>query len=372
MKVTRIDLTLAVTVLLLCLVGLAMVWSASSLIALDRFGTPNAYFTRQLMWTGLGFALCMVLANFPYVFWREPALLWGLVLTAIGGLAAVFAFPARGGAHRWIKLPGLSGQPSDLAKVALIILVADQLAAAPPGRAGAGLLPARGEGWRLARLYLTCALVLGLILKEPDLGTTVVLGGTLFLIFFIAGLPWRHIVAGGALCAAALALLIIASPYRMRRMTAFLHPEATHQGEGYQIEQAKLALGAGGLTGKWIMNGRQQMLYLPEAHNDCIFASLGEEMGLIGTTLVLLGFGLVIWRGYKIALQAPNPFGQYLAFGLTSLIALQTLFNLFVVTGLAPPKGIALPFFSAGGSSMVISLAAVGILLNISQHGRRA
>ena len=150
----------------------------------------------------------------------------------------------------------------------------------------------------------------------------------------------------------------------------FLHPEATHQGEGYQIEQAKLALGAGGLTGKWVMGGQQRFLYLPEPHTDCIFASLGEEVGLAGTTLVLLGFGLVIWRGCAIALAAPNPFGQYLAFGLTSLIALQSLFNLLVVVGLAPPKGIALPFLSYGGSSLVISLAAVGMLLNISQHGR--
>jgi cell division protein FtsW len=213
-------------------------------------------------------------------------------------------------------------------------------------------------------------LTLGLILKEPDLGTSLVLAATLFLLFFIAGLPWKQIAVSGALCFAALVVLIAASPYRMRRMTAFLHPDATHQGEGYQIEQAKLALGAGGLTGKWVMGGRQRFFYLPEPHTDCIFASLGEEMGLIGTTLVLLGFGLVMWRGYHIALNAPNPFGQYLAFGLTSLIALQTLFNLLVVTGMAPPKGIALPFFSAGGSSMVISLAIVGILLNISQHGR--
>lgn len=368
-RATRIDVPLCVTVLLLCLGGLAVVWSASSVLAIDRFGTPNAYFSRQLMFFGAGLVACLGLANVPYTRWQEPVVAWGLALSALGGLAAVFAFPARNGAHRWLKLPGLSAQPSDLAKLALIILVANLLADSqrPGHSAGRG-----GLNWRMVRVIAVCGATLALILAEPDLGTAVVLAGTLFLTLFLGGLAWRAIlpVAGTGLLG--LVAMIAFSPFRRARMLAFLHPELTSDGAGYQIAQAKLALGAGGLTGKWFMGGSLRLLYLPEPHTDCIFASLGEETGLIGTTLVLLGFLLLIARGYKIADDAATPFGQYLAFGLTTLLATQSFFNLLVVTGLAPAKGIALPFLSYGGSSLVISLAAVGILLNISQHRRGA
>ena len=367
-RAIRIDVVLCVTALLLCLGGLAVVWSASSMLAIDRFGTPNAYFSRQLMFFGAGLVACLGLANVPYTRWQEPAVAWGLALSALGGLLAVFAFPARNGAHRWLKLPGLSAQPSDLAKIALILLVADLLA--DTQRPGGG---ARGRlDWRMVRVIALCGAVLLLILAEPDLGTTVVLAGTLLLTLFMGGLAWRAILPAAGAGLLGLGAMIAFSPFRRARMLAFLHPELNGEGAGYQIAQAKLALGAGGLSGKWFMGGSLRLLYLPEPHTDCIFASLGEETGLIGTTLVLIAFLVLIARGYRIADEAPTPFGQYLASGLTTLLATQTFFNLLVVTGLAPAKGIALPFLSYGGSSLVISLAAVGILLNISQHRRAA
>lgn len=372
-RAIRIDVPLIVTALLLCLGGLAVVWSASSVLAIDRFGTPNAYFSRQLMFFGVGLVACFGLANVPYTRWQEPLVTWGLALSALGGLLAVFAFPARNGAHRWLKLPGLSAQPSDLAKLALIILVANLLADTqrPGGGVGRGIGSGRID-WRLVRVIAVCGAALALILAEPDLGTAVILAGTLFLTLFLGGLAWSAILPGAGAGLLGLAAMIAFSPFRRARMLAFLHPELTSDGPGYQIAQAKLALGAGGFSGKWFMGGSLRLLYLPEPHTDCIFASLGEETGLIGTTLVLIGFLVLIARGYKIADDAATPFGQYLAFGLTTLLATQSFFNLLVVTGMAPAKGIALPFLSYGGSSLVISLAAVGILLNISQHRRGA
>ncbi len=364
-RAIRIDLPLCGAVLLLCLYGLAVVWSASSLLAIERFGTPNAYFTRQLTFFAAGLCACLALANVPFVHWRHPAVKWGLLAASLAGLLAVFAFPARNGAHRWVKLPGFNAQPSDIAKLALIVLVADHLAAR------VRIFDDRARARADLRTAALCLLPLVLILREPDLGTTVVLAGTLLAMLFAAGLPWRWLLAAGGSGLAGIALLIAASPYRRQRIFAFMNPDAA-DGAAYQITQAKLALGAGGLTGKWFMGGALRLLYLPEPHTDCVFASLGEETGLIGTTLVLAGFLFVLWRGLRIAREAPTPFGRHLAFALTVLIGAQSFFNLLVVTGMAPPKGIALPFLSYGGSSLVVSLAMVGILLNISQHGRNA
>ena len=238
-RATRIDVPLCVTVLLLCLGGLAVVWSASSMLAIDRFGTANAYFSRQLMFFGAGLVACLGLANVPYTRWQDPVVAWGLSLSALGGLLAVFAFPARNGAHRWLKLPGLSAQPSDLAKLALIILVANLLADSQrPGR----VAPGRFD-WGMTRVIAVCGVSLALILVEPDLGTAVVLAGTLFLTLFLGGLAWRAIlpVAGTGLLG--LIAMIAFSPFRRARMLAFLHPELTSDGAGYQIAQAKLAPG---------------------------------------------------------------------------------------------------------------------------------
>lgn len=365
-RASRIDLTLCVTALLLCLVGLAVVWSASSLLALERFGTPNAYFSRQLTFFCVGLLACLALANFPFVYWQDRRVMWGLLAVALAGLVWVFFEPARNGAHRWIRLPLFNVQPSDIAKLALIILTADYLSTAARDGVPRGRAP-----WREIALGAICLVTLGLILREPDLGTTVVLAATLIAMLFVAGLPWKWLalLGGGGLFA--VAALIAGSAYRRQRMLAFLNPDAA-DGAGYQIEQAQLALGAGGLTGKWFMGGALRLLYLPEPHTDCIFASLGEETGLVGTLLVLSAFCVLFWRGLLIARDAPTEFGRHLAFALTVLLAGQTFFNLLVVTGMAPPKGIALPFLSYGGSSLVMSLAMIGILLNISQHRRPA
>lgn len=344
----------------LTLFGLVMVYSASAVIAMEKNGTQYYYVIKQAIWTALGFLLMLVAMNVDYRRWRDKRLIGiALIITTLG-LMAVFGFGRINGAHRWIKLFGFSAQPSELAKLVLAVFLAY-------------FLEKRGEQvtsfWTT---FLPCGIVTavlaGLILIEPDLGTALMLGIVFLVMTFIAGSRLWQL---GLATAPGLALVIVMSifvPFRMARLITFLNPWADEQRTGYQVIQSLLAVGSGGVFGLGFAQGKQKLFYLPFAHSDFIFAVIGEELGLIGAAVVLFAFAFFMWRGLKAAKAAPDQFGRLLGVGIVSLIVIQTLFNISVVLSLVPTKGIPLPFISYGGSSIVPTLFAVGILLNISQY----
>lgn len=340
----------------LLLVGLSvvMVYSASAVPAVGRFNRTAEFFLyRQLAYAVGGFWLLFLAMRVDYHVYQRPAAIWTFAAITIVLLIAVFAWPARNGAQRWITLPFLTIQPSELAKLAMVLFAAAVLdrrmhrigeiryAIAPVG---------------LATLVFTL-----LIVSEPDLGTSAVLTAVVLAMLFTAGLRIWHLGLAGVLSLSAVGILIAIEPYRWDRIVQFL--EGSHQ-----LKQSFLAIGSGGIFGLGLTGGIQKLYYLPEAHTDFIFAVIGEELGLIGTTFTLLCFLFVAWRGLRIALLAPDRFGALLAVGITLMVTLQALVNITVVTGLAPTKGLPLPFISSGGSSLVINLVAMGILLNVSQQ----
>jgi cell division protein FtsW len=263
-----------------------------------------------------------------------------------------------GGARRWLRAPGISLQPAEVAKVAWVVYLAYSLAKKQEKvkTFSVGFLPHLGIA---GLLVLLCML-------EPDFGSAVTLLFLLFAMLFAAGAKLSYLV-GSVLLAIPFAYTAIAtSPYRMRRITAFLDPWANRQGSGYQVAESLMSIGSGGLTGLGLGDGRQKLFFLPEAHTDFIFAIIGEELGLLGVAAVILLYGLILWRGVRAALRASEPFGTYLGLGLTSLIAFQAVVNMSVAMGMLPTKGLTLPFISYGGSSLVVLMGAAGVLLSIS------
>jgi cell division protein FtsW len=271
----------------------------------------------------------------------------------------VFAFPAINGAHRWIRFAGQQFQPSELAKVALVLFLAFWL-----DKHGS-------DPTRFWRVFAPCAAVGAavavLVAAEPDLGTGLGIGVTLVVMLFAAGIPARQLALLPAGAAGPVAAMVLLVPFRLKRLVAFLDPWADPMGSGYHVVQSMLAVGSGGLWGVGLSQGRQKLFYLPEPHTDFIFAVISEELGLVGAVTVLVVFAVLAWRGLRAAGRAPDDFGTYLATGLTVLVVAQALFNISVVLALVPTKGIPLPFISYGGSSLSIGLTAMGILLNVSQ-----
>ncbi len=355
------DYVLLAAVLGLLAIGTLMVFSASSSEALASFQNPYHFFERQVLWSVLGLGALVVAARINY--WQWPR--WAFPLFAVAVLALLMVLvPHVGldinGARRWIKLGPLVVQPSELGKLAMVLMFAWLLA-----RHQSRL----NDFWRGVVPLVAMALVmLGLILMEPDLGTTVVVGGTFAIMLFAAGIKKRHVAALGLLALPALAWAIFGAPYRRERILAFLDPWKHPLSSGFHTIQALLALGSGGLFGVGLGHSLQAFGYLPEDYTDFIFAILGEELGLIGTLAVIALFMVVAWRGFRIAMRAPDTFSGLLALGLTSMIVLQAAINIGVVTATLPVTGITLPFISYGGSSLVLSLAGVGILLNISRY----
>lgn len=355
------DYVLLGAVLALLAIGTVMVFSASASEALERFQNPYHFFELQLMWAGLGLAAMWFFSRFDY--WRWPRLALPLFGLACVGLVAVMV-PHVGldinGARRWIKLGPLVVQPSELGKLALVLLFA-WLFARHQDRLG--------DFWRGVVPHLGLAAVpLLLVLAEPDLGTTVAMGGTFLVMLFAAGVRKRHLAGLGLVALPALVWAIFAESYRRQRIFAFLDPWKDPLGAGFHTIQALLALGSGGLFGVGLGHSLQAFGYLPEDYTDFIFAILGEELGLLGTLTVIVLFMVVAWRGYRLAMRAPDTFSGLLALGLTTMIVLQAAINIGVVTATLPVTGITLPFISYGGSSLVLSLASVGVLLNISRH----
>jgi cell division protein FtsW len=339
--------------------GLVMVYSATSASAALGDGDPMAFLERQAVYALLGIVLMALASRFDYHRLRFVAP--PLLLVALGLCAAVLIVaPEINGARRWFLLGPASFQPSELAKLSLCLFAAVYLARRKPPRS-------LGE---LARpLGLLTAIFCGLILLEPDLGTTVTLCGMMLAVLLVAGVPMRLLLTASFLAVGVGLIAIWAEPYRRARVFSFLDPWSDAQGSGFQIVQAMIGIGSGGITGTGLGEGVGKISYLPEAHTDMIFAVIGEELGLIGSALVIGAFGAFAILGFRIALRCRDRFGKLLAAGLTALVCGQAAINLAAVLGIAPLTGIPLPFVSYGGSSLVVLLAAVGILLNIAVNG---
>ena len=344
----------------LALFGVVMVYSVSAVMAQKENGNQFYYVIKQGVWVAIGFVVMLLAMQFNYQLLKNRRIVFGLLVLCTLGLMSVFAFSSTNGAHRWIKLPGVSMQPSEISKLALIIFLAYFL----EKRAG--------EEGDFFRTFLPCGIVTGwfaaLVVIEPDLGTALMLALIFTVLIYTAGARVVHLALAAAPALIAAAGLLIFVPWRLRRLITFLDPWADQQGAGFQVVQSLIAVGSGGTNGLGFAQGKQKMLFLPFAHSDFIFAGVGEELGLVGALAVVAVFALFLWRGIRTALLAPDRFGMLLSLGIVTSIVAQALFNISVVLSLVPTKGIPLPFISYGGSSLVPTLAAVGILLNVSQH----
>jgi cell division protein FtsW len=357
-----LDAMLLISVLALLGIGLVMVHSSSSVATLTDYGDSFYYLKRQGMFAGLGLGALVVASQFDYRRWNDYALIimGGSLLILLAVLHPSIGVVVNG-ARRWIELGGFRFQPSELVKVALILFTAS------------GLAYNQKRIQHLVTGAPYVALTAGvcvLILLQPDLGTAIAVGGTAFFMWFVAGFHGLHLVGLLAIALPAGWKAMMMEEYRRDRFLAFLNPWADPLGDGYHIIQSLLALGSGGLFGVGLGNSRQKLFYLPERHTDFIFAILGEELGLVGAFLVIFLFGVFAYRGFRVAMQAPDGFGTLLAAGITSMVIFQALINIGVVTGSIPITGITLPFISYGGSSLVPTLGAVGILLNVSRYTR--
>ncbi|HKR12993.1 MAG TPA: putative lipid II flippase FtsW [Pyrinomonadaceae bacterium] len=344
----------------LALFGVVMVYSASAVIAARENGNQFYYVIKQGVWVAIGFGVMLLMMQFNYQLLKNRRVVYALLALCTIALLGVFAFSPINGAHRWLKFPGFSVQPSELSKLALIIFLAYFL----EKRAGE-----EGDFWRT---FLPCGIVTGwlaaLVVIEPDFGTAMMLVLIFTVMIYTAGARVLHLAMAAAPALVVAAGLLIFVPFRMKRLVVFLDPWADQQGAGFQVVQSLIAIGSGGSNGLGFAQGKQKMLFLPFAHSDFIFAVIGEELGLVGALTVVAVFALFLWRGVRTALLAPDRFGMLLSLGIVSSIVAQALFNISVVLSLVPTKGIPLPFISYGGSSLVPTLAAVGILLNVSQH----
>lgn len=345
--------------------GLIMVLSASSISAYTQYGSSFVFFERQAAYAGVGALALLLTSRMRYEVWQRLAVPF-LALTV--GLLALVLHSSSGveayGASRWIALGPITIQPSEVAKLALIVFAATVLARK------------WGRLDEIAHLALplvpVTVLVAGMIMAQPDLGTTLILVGCLFLLLFAAGVKLRYLIVSATVSGAVGLALIFSEGYRRTRFLSFLHPSADPLGAGYQLKQSLIALGSGGWFGVGLGASRQKWMYVPNAHTDFIFSILGEELGLVGELVVLAAFGVLIYSGIRIAVRAPDVFGRLLAAGIVSWFGLQIVLNLGAVTGLLPITGVPLPMLSYGGSSLVASLAAVGILVNVARAPARA
>src|SRR5215216_3020587 len=331
----------------LALFGVVMVYSASAVIAQKENGNQFHYVMKQGTWVATGFAVMLLAMQFNYQLLKSRRIVYGLLVCCTVGLVAVFGFSSTNGAHRWLKFPGFSLQPSEISKLALIIFLAYFL----EKRAGE-----EGDFWRT---FVPCGMVTGLlaalVVIEPDFGTAMMLALIFVILIYTAGARVLHLVMAAAPALLVAAGLLIFVSWRLKRLITFLDPWADQQGAGFQVVQSLIAIGSGGTNGLGFAQGKQKMLFLPFAHSDFILA-------------VVAVFALCLWRGIRTALLAPDRFGMLLSLGIVTSIVAQALFNISVVLSLVPTKGIPLPFISYGGSSLLPTLAAVGILLNVSQH----
>jgi cell division protein FtsW len=354
------DLVLLGVTLALFGLGLVMVWSASSALAQERHGSPYYFLLKQVAWGTLGLIALVAALRLDYKKLRQPVVVYPLLAVSALLLIVVLFLPAVNGTHRWIRLGSLSFQPSELAKLSLFVFLAYHI-------------ERRAERINeLVTLFPALLLVSWfgfLILIQQDLGTAFCLVLTAGVMLFAAGVRLKYFAALAVPAAVVLYAAVMTVPWRRVRLTSFINPWADPQGAGYHVIQSLIAVGTGGVSGVGLMEGRQKLFYLPYPYSDFIFAVIGEELGLLGTLAVVSAFVVLLWRGLRAAWGAPDAFGRFLAAGITLGIVFQAFINISVVLGLLPPKGIPLPFISAGGSSLVFTLFGVGLVANVSQHG---
>jgi cell division protein FtsW len=335
----KYDYLLLVILIALLIVGLMMVYSATFALGYQLYGQPTYFFARQLIWVGLGLIATIITARIEYHTWRK----WSI--------------PIMASTLRWLL--GGSVQPGELAKLAVIIYIADWLSSKG--------VRIRQVTYGLIPFAILLGFVTGLIMLQPDFSTAMLIAVTAIAMFFVAGGDLWQMIASGVLGGATFTLLVTRSEYRLARITSFLNPLGDQLGGNYQVRQILIALGSGGITGLGLGASRQKFGYIPASHTDGIFAILGEEMGLIGCLMVIALFALLAYRGFRVAMAAPDAFGTVLAAGITFNLIFQALINIAVVTATAPFTGIPLPFISFGGSSLVISMTGAGLLLAVSR-----
>jgi cell division protein FtsW len=373
----KTDWILFATVLVMLSFGVLILYSASSIMAQLRYGSTWHFVVRQVAWAAVAILAMMTLKRTHYRKFQNPAVAFGAVGVALLLLALVYLLDSAH--HRWLRVGPIGLQPSELAKPALVIFLAF-------------FATWRARAINNARYTLVPAsLAVGLVILAvvvADLGTAVVLGGAAAVVFFVAGLELRYCAIAGTVALIGVCLFVVKEPYRLARVVKFFDPEfkivekfdpqgriktrlqksLTTRDTNYQLQQSKIAVGAGGVAGLGLMNGRQKLLYLPEAHTDFIYAVASEELGLIGSVGLLVGFFVILWRGWRTTFRMRDDFGRYLALGVTVVIVVQGLINISVVLGMMPTKGIPLPMISSGGSSLLSTLASLGILMNVSEH----
>ena len=358
---------LFIAVYLLVSLGIVMTYSASAIYADQAFKSPTYFLRRQLLYVVIGtFCLFFVAGRDPYVCKEHvrEILIVSFILLAIV-LVPVFGHQA-GGARRWIRLGLVNFQPAEISKLAVCLYLSDYLSRRIKGIQ-------RGEFSVLLPPVLILVLTCGMILLQPDLGSSVFIFLVAAILFFLAGLRMRYVLAASAIFLPAVYFLVVRIPYRLNRVTAYLNPWNDPQGSGFQIIQSLLAFGMGGMRGVGLGASTQKLFYLPQSYNDFIFSIIGEELGLIGTFLVLFLYGAILVSGLRIAQRARGNYEKFFVISLVLLVVLQAMINMLVATGLIPTKGLPLPFISYGGSSMIFNLLAVGLLLAMDrtiQSGR--
>lgn len=359
-KKLAFDRVLFGTVVLLLAVGLTMVFSASAALVIENEGGANPFLLRQAAAAIVGLVLMWLVMHVDYRHLRRPLVVYGGLAIVVLLLVVALFEPHLNGTRRWIFLGPVSVQPSEVAKLAIIVFAAYQA-------------ERQAERERAWELIVPCCAVAGLlaalILLEPDMGTAVLVFAAALLVLFLAGTPWSFFLGSAAALAPLAFVLVRMEPYRWRRVTAFLEPERYALDAGFQAHQSLIAVGSGGVFGLGLGDSVQKLHFLPHPHSDFIFSIVAEELGLVGSLLVLALFGVFLWRGVVAGLRVGDPFGRLLAWGLTGAIVLQALLHVSVALSLMPTTGVPMPFLSAGGSALVATLVASGILLNISQHG---
>lgn len=357
------DSTLLITVAALLLISVVMVYSSSSVVALTNYDDAAYFMKRQVLWIIIGLALMVIAMHTDHRMFSDDRAALGLVIISLLLLAATFV-PVIGrevnGARRWLRLGALTFQPSELAKFTVIVYLSYSIAK-------------KGERIRdfaqgLVPVFVVTGMFIGVVVFQPDFGTAMMLAGVTFIMLFVGGARIAHLSGVLLVFLPVAYFAVVETAYRARRIFAFLDPWSDPKGAGYQIIQSFLAFGSGGIFGRGLGEGRQKLLFLPERHSDFIYAVIGEEVGIIGALVVLVLFCIILWRGVVISLTVKERFSSLLAVGITVLISLQAFINMAVVTGILPTKGTVLPLVSFGGSSLVVTLVAIGVLLNISRE----
>jgi cell division protein FtsW len=359
-KLKSDKLLFTATLVLVC-ASLVMVYSSSAVLGLEKYGQRPTYFLwKQVTFALLGLALMPLLMKVDYRHYRQPLVIWTALGLVVLALVAVLFSGRINGARRWFGIAGIGGQPSEFAKVAVVFFVAAILERRMD----------RIDDLRFSLIPVAVVLggVVGLIMLQPDLGTALTIIVVVSVMIFAAGINYRYIVGLLLVSVPAAYVVLMSADYRRRRVSVWLDPWSDPLDGGFQVIQSLIAVGTGGLFGRGLMAGVQKLFYLPYPHTDFIYAVIGEEFGLLGATTVLACFCVIAWRGLRTAMRAPDRFGAFLALGLTAMIVVQAFFNISVVLGLLPTKGIPLPFLSFGGSSLLVSMVGMAILLNVSQH----